>query len=118
MKNFNFLFVLLALSTIFYSSNTYFSLNDNKESRFYSFSDSLHSPTPQPLTPEQSRLAFRVPEGYHMELVASEPMIAEPVAIAWDGNARMYIAQMETYTQDADGTGTKEKKNEIYHSYL
>ncbi len=113
MKNFNFLFVLLALSTIFYSSNTYFSLDENKESRFYSFSDSLHSPTPQPLTPEQSRLAFRVPEGYHMELVASEPMIAEPVAIAWDGNARMYIAQMETYTQDADGTGTKEKRSRV-----
>ncbi len=37
-------------------------------------------------------------------------MIKEPVAIAWDGNARMYVAQMETYTQDADGTGTKEKE--------
>lgn len=115
MKNTNFLFILFALSAIFYSSNTYFSLTDNKESRFYSYSDSLQSLTltPPPLTPEQSRLAFHVPAGYHIELVASEPMITEPVAIAWDGNARMYVAQMETYTQDADGTGTKVKKSRV-----
>ncbi|GAB2551226.1 DUF7133 domain-containing protein [Spirosoma aerophilum] len=66
-----------------------------------------------PLTPEQSQQAFVLPPGYHMELVASEPMITEPVAIAWDGNARMYVAQMETYTQDADGTGTKDKKSRV-----
>lgn len=66
-----------------------------------------------PLTPEQSRQAFVLPPGYHMELVASEPMITEPVAIAWDGNARMYVAQMETYTQDADGTGTKEARSRV-----
>ncbi|MBO0934267.1 DUF7133 domain-containing protein [Fibrella aquatilis] len=60
---------------------------------------------PAQLTPEQSLNAFRVPAGYHMELVASEPMIHEPVAIAWDGNARMYVAEMDTYMQDADATG-------------
>ncbi|WP_353483838.1 HEAT repeat domain-containing protein [Haliscomenobacter sp.] len=66
-----------------------------------------------PLTPAQSQKAFIVPEGYHMELVASEPMITEPVVIAWDGDARMYVAQMETYTQDADGTGTKDNKSRV-----
>lgn len=66
-----------------------------------------------PLSPEQSQSKFILPEGYHIELVASEPMITEPVAIAWDGNARMYVAQMETYTQDADGTGTKDKKSRV-----
>ena len=75
-------------------------------------SDSLIK-TPTPLTPQQSLMAFQVPAGYHIELVASEPMITEPVAIAWDGDARMYVAQMETYTQDADGTGTKEKKSRV-----
>ena len=66
-----------------------------------------------PLLPEQSLAKFIVPEGYHMELVASEPMITEPVAIAWDGNAKMYVAQMETYTQDTDGTGTKDPKSRV-----
>ena len=48
-----------------------------------------------------------------MELVASEPMITEPVALAWDGNAKLYVAQMETYTQDADGTGTKDARSRV-----
>ncbi len=42
--------------------------------------------------------------GYHIELVASEPMIQEPVAIVWDGNAKMYVAEMRTYMKDIDGT--------------
>jgi hypothetical protein len=37
--------------------------------------------------------------------VAAEPMIHEPVAMAWDGNGRLYVAEMNTYMQDADGTG-------------
>ncbi|UHG92810.1 DUF7133 domain-containing protein [Spirosoma oryzicola] len=62
------------------------------------------NPSPTQLTPEQSLRSFRVPKGYHMELVASDPMIKEPVAIAWDGNARMYVAEMDTYMQDVDGS--------------
>lgn len=65
------------------------------------------------LTPEQSLNAFRVPKGYHMELVASEPMIHEPVAIAWDGNARMYVAEMDTYMQDADATNEHEPLSRV-----
>ncbi|WP_336515066.1 DUF7133 domain-containing protein [Pollutibacter soli] len=55
-----------------------------------------------PLSPEESLRTFRIPVGYHLELVASEPMISEPTAIAWDGNGRMYVAQMETYMQTID----------------
>lgn len=65
------------------------------------------------LNPEQSLASFRVPKGYHMELVASEPMIHEPVAIAWDGNARMYVAEMDTYMQDADATGEHEPVSRV-----
>lgn len=59
-------------------------------------------PNTIPLSPEESLNTFRIPKGYHLELVASEPMIAEPTAIAWDGNERMYVAQMETYMQTVD----------------
>jgi mono/diheme cytochrome c family protein/glucose/arabinose dehydrogenase len=61
-------------------------------------------PSPAHLTPEQSIKTFKLPKGYHLELVASEPMIHEPVAIAWDGNARMYVAELNTYMQDVEGT--------------
>ncbi|CAG4993964.1 hypothetical protein DYBT9275_01273 [Dyadobacter sp. CECT 9275] len=62
------------------------------------------NPSPRHLTPEQSLKTFKLPKGYHLELVASEPMIHEPVAIAWDGNARMYVAELNTYMQDVEGT--------------
>ena len=48
---------------------------------------------------------FHLQKGYRLELVASEPMIDEPVAIAWDGNGRMFVAEMNTYMQDAEGSG-------------
>jgi len=62
-------------------------------------------PTPGYLTPEESINAFRIPKGYHMELVADESMLNEPVAISWDGNGRMFVTQMETYMQTVDTTG-------------
>lgn len=71
------------------------------------------NPTPDYLSPEESMKTIYLPDGYHIELVASEPMIQEPVAIAWDGNARMYVAEMLTYMQDADATGEQEPISRI-----
>ncbi|HMI04048.1 MAG TPA: hypothetical protein VK541_16290, partial [Pedobacter sp.] len=62
------------------------------------------SPSPQYLSPQESLKAIHLQKGYHLELVASEPMIHEPVAIAWDGNGRMFVAEMNTYMQDAEGS--------------
>jgi len=36
---------------------------------------------PKPMTPEQSAAAFKLPEGFRMQLVASEPLIASPSAV-------------------------------------
>ncbi|MEJ6700980.1 MAG: discoidin domain-containing protein [Akkermansiaceae bacterium] len=57
------------------------------------------------LDKEASLKSFELPEGYELELVLSEPQIKEPVAIAWDGNGVMYVAEMRTYMQDADAKG-------------
>src|SRR5690349_4231757 len=57
------------------------------------------------LSPAQSINTMQLPPGYHIELVASEPEIQEPVAIVWDGNGRMYVAEMRSYMQDINGTG-------------
>lgn len=61
--------------------------------------------TPEYLSPEESLASFRMPEGYRMEIVADDDMLSEPVALAWDGNGRMFVAQMETYMQTVDTTG-------------
>jgi mono/diheme cytochrome c family protein/glucose/arabinose dehydrogenase len=57
------------------------------------------------LTVEQSLETFRLPKGYHLEPVLSEPAISEPVAAAFDGNGRLYVVEMRTYMQDADAKG-------------
>jgi glucose/arabinose dehydrogenase/mono/diheme cytochrome c family protein len=65
------------------------------------------NPSPEFLSPEESMKTMKLPPGYHMELVASEPQIQEPVAIVWDGNGRLYVAEMRSYMQDINGTGEK-----------
>ncbi|MES2826614.1 MAG: c-type cytochrome [Bacteroidota bacterium] len=63
------------------------------------------NPSSEYLTPQESLKTLHLQKGYHLELVASEPMINEPVAIAWDGNGRMFVAEMNTYMQNVNGTG-------------
>ena len=46
----------------------------------------------------------QLPPGYHLEPVLTEPEIKEPVAIAFDGDGRMFVAEMRSYMQDIDGT--------------
>lgn len=61
--------------------------------------------TPAYLNTEESLGSFRMPKGYHVEVVADEEMLNEPVALSWDGNGRLFVTQMETYMQTVDTTG-------------
>jgi len=56
---------------------------------------------------------MQLPSGYRLEPVLTEPQIAEPVMIAFDGNGRMYVAEMRTYMMDADGTGEQEPVSRV-----
>lgn len=38
-----------------------------------------------------------------MELVASDPDIVMPGSFEWDGNGRLFVAELRTYMLDADG---------------
>ena len=38
-------------------------------------------------------------------------MVQEPVLVEWDANGAMYVAEMRSYMQDENGTGTKELRN-------
>ena len=71
------------------------------------------NPPATPLSPQQSIKRIQLPPGFHIELVASEPMVQEPVAICWDGNGRMYVAEMNTYMKDANATGEFEHTSRI-----
>lgn len=70
-------------------------------------------PSFKPLSPEQSMQLIQLPPGYRVELVASEPMVQEPVGMAWDGNGRLYVVEMNTYMKDAAATGEFEPLSRI-----
>ncbi len=65
----------------------------------------------EPLSPAESAKLVHLPPGFRAEVVAAEPMIQEPVWVAWDGNGAMYVAEMNSYMQDPAGTGTKTSRN-------
>jgi mono/diheme cytochrome c family protein/glucose/arabinose dehydrogenase len=61
-------------------------------------------PPVKPLSAAEEQKTFLLPAGYHLELILSEPEITEPVCMAFDGNGRLYVAEMSSYMRDIDGT--------------
>ena len=43
---------------------------------------------PKPMTPAESAAAFKLPNGFRVEVVANEPQIASPSAVCWDEHGR------------------------------
>src|SRR6266545_1551662 len=52
---------------------------------------------PKPMSPEESARAFQLPEGFRIEVVASEPLIASPSAVCWDERGRMFVCEVHGY---------------------
>src|SRR5438105_6169486 len=79
-----------------------------------------------PLTPEQSLDYLKTEPGLKVELVAAEPMVVSPVAVAWDEKGRMYVVEDRGYPigpgkgktpvgqvvllEDTDGDGKYDKR--------
>ena len=57
-----------------------------------------------PLSPDDALKTFYMPPGYHLELVASEPLIQEPVAIDWDLEGRLWVVEMPGFMADLTGS--------------
>ncbi|MFO0887625.1 MAG: PVC-type heme-binding CxxCH protein [Isosphaeraceae bacterium] len=58
------------------------------------------NPSP-PMTADQAAKAFRLPEGFRATVVAAEPDVQNPIACAWDGKGRLWIAENYTYAERA-----------------
>jgi glucose/arabinose dehydrogenase/mono/diheme cytochrome c family protein len=104
---------LLVLLSIFVLANCDSEQSVKKEAGFKTERHVEMNPSYEPLPIEESLKRFRLPEGYHLEIVAAEPMISEPAVIAWDGNGRMYVAQLESYMQTIDAKGEGEPISRI-----
>jgi putative membrane-bound dehydrogenase-like protein len=55
---------------------------------------------PKPLTPEESRKSFKLPKGFRIELVASEPLLAEPTGMCFDARGRLFVCELHGYNLD------------------
>src|SRR4051812_19190044 len=56
------------------------------------------------LTPQESLAAFQLAEGFKIELVSSEPMVSDPVAMEVDENGNIYVVEMHGYPLDTTGS--------------
>ena len=53
--------------------------------------------------PELEKATFRVPEGFEVNLFASDPVIAKPIQMNFDEDGRLWIASSEVYPQIVPG---------------
>jgi putative membrane-bound dehydrogenase-like protein len=84
------------------------------------------APLPSPLSPADAQKAFEVVPGLRVELVAAEPLVASPCAIAFDTKGRLFVAENRGYPigpkegekpagviallEDTDGDGGMDKR--------
>src|SRR5438552_8512433 len=53
--------------------------------------------TTEPLAPAEELKAFRVPEGFEMQLVAAEPDLRKPMNMAFDAQGRLWLTESREY---------------------
>ena len=58
-----------------------------------------------PLPADAAAKTFRLPAGYRLELVASEPMVADPVWLDQDPDGRLWVVEMRGFMPNFEGTG-------------
>ncbi len=57
------------------------------------------------LSPEEALAKMTVPDGFHVELVAAEPDIMNPVAMAFDERGRIWVTESFEYPRHEPGPG-------------
>ena len=65
------------------------------------------------LSPEAEMKTFVLPPGYRAELVASEPMVENPILIDWDPEGRLWVIELIGYMQDLPATNEREPSGRV-----
>ena len=58
--------------------------------------------SPPPLSPTEALASFTLRPGMKIELVASEPLIVDPVAFDWGPDGRLWVVEMRDYPNGLD----------------
>jgi putative membrane-bound dehydrogenase-like protein len=62
-------------------------------------------PTARGLSPEEAMATFELAEGFQIEQIAAEPLVADPVDMEVDESGRLFVVEMHGYPLDKDGSG-------------
>jgi hypothetical protein len=62
-------------------------------------------PPNEPYSPQEAIRKMSVPEGFTVELVASEPDIVNPIAMTFDDRGRIWITKSIEYPRKPAGVG-------------
>lgn len=65
------------------------------------------------LSPSEALEAFQIAPGFSIQLVASEPQVVDPVAIAWDETGRLWVVELRGYMRTVDGDGETEAVGQV-----
>src|SRR5690349_3762168 len=83
---------------------------------------------PPALSPAEELKTFHMAPGYQVQLVASEPLVQDPIVAEFDGNGRLWVVEMQGYAvgqkminmeepvggvgmlEDTDGGGVYDKR--------
>jgi putative membrane-bound dehydrogenase-like protein len=68
-------------------------------------SDKKVSPVSGPVEAADALATFQIADGFKMEMVASEPLVTDPVDMEIDENGTMYVVEMHGYPLDKSGSG-------------
>ncbi|MEY4484008.1 MAG: hypothetical protein RL693_1460, partial [Verrucomicrobiota bacterium] len=63
-------------------------------------SNAVDIPNP---APDAEQAAFVIPEGFEINLWASEPLLRKPVQMNWDAQGRLWVVSSSTYPQIKPG---------------
>lgn len=69
---------------------------------------SIKVPPAPALRPEQEAATFQLAAGFHAELIASDPLIADPIAMQFAPDGKLWVLEMRGYMPNVDGTGERE----------
>lgn len=67
--------------------------------------DHIQVPPAPVLTPQEELATFKLAPGFRAELVASDPLIGDPVTVHFGPDGRLWVVEMRGYMPNPDGTG-------------
>ncbi len=63
---------------------------------------SAELPRIPPLSTAEAQNCFALEDGFQIDLVASEPLVVDPIAFAFDERSRLFVVEMRGYSEDAE----------------